>query len=422
VRETGAPSPGRAGAQSAAAPAVPRDDRVFPGDRVPADGALEELDGSPVGLPAIPSGRAAPALTWRQGFAAAAALTVRRPRLWVFALVPFLARGGLAVLVIPIVVAPTFVGLANFVGPTSVSAEGPGPRLVSLVALGVATGLALSIVGILVAAGAEVALHRATIEAPEAASVAIPGGAGTVARRDQAGVSGGPAATVAPPAHAGAPPAGAPVPPADGGAPRTGAGVPSAGAPPTGAGARIAFARVAALRVLLLVPVVAVAAAAVPAWIAVAYHELTVPSDVVAPLAVRVITGAPAASAAVLATWLAAEVVGGFATRRVALLGASIPRALGGGLLDPLRAPLGTALTVAAALGATLLVLAPAWWVVGAAWEAARLALAGRGDAPAALGAALLLAAAWLVALVLGAIAAAWRATLVTMELMRRRP
>jgi hypothetical protein len=393
---TGGASPGRAGAPSAGAPAD---------GRVPADGILEELDGSPIGLPPIPSGPAAPAITWRRGFAAAAALTARRPRLWVFALVPFLARGGLAVLTCQIVVVPTFVGLANFVGPTSVSAEGPGPRLVALVALGVATGLALAVAGTLVAAAAEVALHRATIAAPEAASVAIPARAGAIVRLDDTGGASGPEAAAVPPARADAPPAGA-----------------DAGAPAAGAGAGIAVARVAALRLLLLVPVLAVAAAAAPAWIASAYHELTVPSDVTSPLALRVLTGAPAASLAVLGAWLAAEVVGGFATRRAALLGASIPRALGGGLLDPLRAPLGTALTVAAALAATLLVLAPAWWVVGAAWEAARHALAGRGDVPAALGAALLLAATWLVALVLGAIAAAWRATLVTMELMRRRP
>jgi hypothetical protein len=398
---TGGASPGRAGAPSAGAPAD---------GRVPADGILEELDGSPIGLPPIPSGPAAPAITWRRGFAAAAALTARRPRLWVFALVPFLARGGLAVLTCQIVVVPTFVGLANFVGPTSVSAEGPGPRLVALVALGVATGLALAVAGTLVAAAAEVALHRATIAAPEAASVAIPARAGAIVRLDDTGGASGPEAAAVPPARADAPPAGA-----DAGAPAAGAG---AGI----AGAGIAVARVAALRLLLLVPVLAVAAAAAPAWIASAYHELTVPSDVTSPLALRVLTGAPAASLAVLGAWLAAEVVGGFATRRAALLGASIPRALGGGLLDPLRAPLGTALTVAAALAATLLVLAPAWWVVGAAWEAARHALAGRGDVPAALGAALLLAATWLVALVLGAIAAAWRATLVTMELMRRRP
>jgi hypothetical protein len=358
VSETGAWSPSETGAVSPGAPGG------SPDDRVPPDGILEELDGRRIGLPAAGPLSAVPAIPWRRGCAAATALTARRPHLWVFALVAFLARGGLAVLALPIVVVPTFVGLANFVGPASVSAEGPGPRLVALIALGVATGLALAVAGTLVAAAAEVALHRATVVEAEARGVA----------------------SVAMPAAAGR-----------------------------------AVVRVAALRLLLLVPVAAVAAVAVPAWIAVAYRELTLPSDVATPLVARVLAGAPAASVAVLGAWLAAEVVGGFAARRAALLGASVPRALAGGLLDSLGAPLGTALTVAAALGASVLVLVPAWWAAGAAWDVARHALAGGTDALAALGAALLLAAAWLAVLALAAIAAAWRATLITMELLRRR-
>lgn len=376
MSETGAASPSETGLASPSVPGVPADDRV------PPDGILEELDGSPIRLPPALLPPAVPAIPWRRGVVAATALTLRLPRLWVFALVAFLARGGLAAFALPIVVVPTFVGLANFVGPASVSVEGPGPRLVALVALGVATGLALAVAGTLVAAAAEVALHRATVEAAETAE-----------------------------ATSGSIPAGVAV--------RSGDAV--SAVRPAEAGAGRAVVRVATLRLLLLVPVASVAAAAVPAWIAVAYRELTLPSDVAAPLAARVLAGAPAASVAVLGVWLAAEVVGGFAARRAALLGASIPRALAGGLLDPLRAPLGTALTVAAALAGTLLILAPAWWAVGAAWDAARHAFAGGTDVIAALGAALLLAAAWLGILALAAIVAAWRATLVTMELLRGR-
>lgn len=377
MSEIGVTSPSATGAPAPSTPGGPQADRVSP------PGILEELDGSPIGPPSARPPRAIPTTPWWRGFGAATALTIRRPRLWIFALVAFLARGGLVVLVLPIVVAPTFVGLANFVGPASVSAEGPGPRLVALVALGVAGGLALAVAGTLVAAAAEVALHRATFAAAEAASVAIPSVA--ILSRGAAVV----ADLVA--------------------------------VPTAGAGTQRAVARVATLRLLLLVPVAAVAAVAVPAWIAVAYRELTLPSDVAAPLAARVLAGAPAASVAVLGAWLAAEVVGGFAARRAVLLDATLPRALAGGLLDPFRAPLGTALTVAAALAVTLVVLAPAWWAVGVAWDAARHVLAGRTDVPAAFGVALVLAAAWLAILVLAAIAAAWRATIVTTELLRRR-
>jgi hypothetical protein len=185
---------------------------------------------------------------------------------------------------------------------------------------------------------------------------------------------------------------------------------------------RRAVARVAALRLLLLVPVAAVTVVAVPAWIGVAYRELTLPSDVATPLVLRVVAGAPAASVAVLLAWLATEVVGGFATRRAVLLGASVPRALADGAVDPLRAPVGTVLTVAVALVLSVGLLLPAVWAVGAAWDAARRALVGEVDPIAALVVALALAAAWTVALLLAGIAAAARASLATAELLRRGP
>jgi Ni,Fe-hydrogenase III small subunit len=377
--------------------------RVVPGPvaAVPADGVLEELDGRPIGQPSVRGllpGDAlpGPGVPWRRGAAAATAMTARWPSLWVYALVAFLARGGIVVLALPIVVAPTFIGLANFVGPASVSAGGPGPRLIALLVVGLAAAAVLVVVGACVAAAAEVALHRATAATPEARTVvAIGRGAGAVFAEANADAD-------------------------------AAAGMPTASAPRTGpqdagdAGTVRAIARVAGVRLILLVPVVIVAAVAIPAWVAVAYRELTVPSDVSAPLATRVLAGAPVASVAVLGAWLAAEIVGGFAARRSSLLEASIPRALHAGFVDPFRAPLATALTVTVALGVTVLALVATWWVTGVAWDAARQALGGGLGALAALGAALLMAVAWLAGLVLAAGAAAWRATLVTMELLRR--
>ena len=333
---------------------------------VPPGGILEELDGQPIG-PAVSVGPPpGPNVPWRRGAAAATAMTVRRPSLWIYALVAFLARGGLLVLVLPIVVVPTFIGLANFVGPASVSAGGPGPRLVTLIVLGLAAAVAMVVVGACVAAAAEVVLHRATAATPEAESIVV----------DAASDAGGTAR---------------------------------------------AIGRVAGVRLALLVPVVVAAAVAIPAWVTVAYRELTVPSDVAAPLAARVLAGAPAASILVVATWLAAEIVGGFAARRSALLGTSTARALARGIADPFRAPVATGLTVVIALGITVVALAVTWWATGAAWDAARRALASSTDVLAALTPALALAGVWLAGLALAAVAAAWRATLVTMELLRRR-
>jgi hypothetical protein len=123
-------------------------------------GALEELDGTPIRPSA---GRTTMAVPWHRAAAAAAAVVAARPRLWLYALIAFLARGGLIVLALPIVVLPTFIGIANALGPASVSAGGPSPRLVAVIVAAVAALTALVLVGTVVAAAAETTLHRATV-------------------------------------------------------------------------------------------------------------------------------------------------------------------------------------------------------------------------------------------------------------------
>jgi hypothetical protein len=178
-------------------------------------------------------------------------------------------------------------------------------------------------------------------------------------------------------------------------------------------------ARVAAIRLALLLPVAAAVAAAMPAWVAVAYRELTLPSDVTVPLLIRITAGAPAASGLVVAAWLAGEVVGGFAARRAVLLDMPWPRALWVALGDPLRAPGGTLMSIGAALGISAAALAPAVWALAQTWDAARRPLVDEGLVVATVGGALLLAAAWAVAILLAAVSAAWRDNLATAELLR---
>jgi hypothetical protein len=351
---------------------------------VPPEGLLEELDGTPIRP--LAAARPTSAMPWRRGAAAAAAIAAGRPRLWAFALVAFLARGGIVVLVFPIVVLPTFIGIANLVGPASVSAAGPSPRLLALIVAGVAGVAALAVAGTLVAAAAETALHLATVE-PDAGTV---GGDAGEPREDD----------------------GEP-----GGDSDPGRSLMAVARPRGGAGA---VARVAAIRLALLMPVAVVTALAVPPWIAVAYRELTLPSDVAAPLLLRVLAGVPAAGLAVLLAWLAAELVGGFAIRRVVLLGETLPGALGRGCVDPVRAPVGTLLTVLVAAAVTVLALAPAIWALGAAWDVTRPVFVDGAGPLEALATGILLTAAWAVALLLAGIAAALRATLVTAELLRR--
>jgi hypothetical protein len=346
---------------------------VSPAGGLAADeGALEELDGTPIRPSARVGpgrrGRVRPAATWWRAAVLASAVAWGRPALWPLALVAFLARGGILVLAFPIVVLPTLIGISNLVGPASVTAGGPALRLVLLVAAGVA-GVAVGVVvGTVVAAAAETAFLRAIV-APSADGRARPLRFG---------------APVAPVASV------------------------------------RGTARVAGVRLVLLVPVVGAAVAALPSWIGVAYRELTLPSDLLTPLAFRVLAGAPAATGLVAAAWLVGEVVGAFGARRAVLLDTSWPRALWRGLGDPLRAPVGTLLTTAAALAVAVVTLVPATAALAAAWEIARAPLVDEGLSPAAAGGTVILVAAWIAALALAAIGSAWRGSLATAELLRR--
>ena len=319
--------------------------------------------------------------------AEASAVAASRPRLWVFALLAFLARGGLVALVIPMLVLPTFVGLSNIVGPTSVTAAGPTPRLIAMVATWLGVALGAIVGGTLIAAAAEVALHRATV-APGADRAGSGFPSRVIAARDVTVPTAVTAAT----------------------APTT-RGI----APAT----RGIVLRVAMVRLVLLLPVAIALAAAVPAWVQVAYRELLLPTDLAIPLPVRVIAGAPLPAAVVIAAWLAAEVLGGLAARRVALHGSSVAGSLRAAAGDVASAPVSASLTLTLAIGGTLLVLVPAVVVVGAAWDHARIALVDGTDAAGIILTTLVLVAAWAGCLAVAGIAAAWRSALWTAEQAR---
>jgi hypothetical protein len=331
----------------------------------PPAGVLEELDGGPI-RPRPPAAVAA----WPRAMASASILAGTRPRLWAFALLGFLARGGLVVLVVPMLVLPTFIGLSNTVGPTSVTAAGPTPRLVAMIATWLAIGIAAIVGGTLVASAAEIALYRATVAPQE-----------------------------------GDPPGGDDSPDVRGSARSW----------------RRPVRRVATVRLALRVPVGAALAVAVPPWVQVGYDELVLPSNLAVPFPVRVVAGAPWATAAVIVTWLACEVLGGLAARRIVLRGSSIGGALVGAIADVVSAPVTTFLTFVVAIAGTLLVVVPAVMLVAAAWDGARIALVDDTDVVSVLGSTLVLVVAWAACLLVAGIAAAWRSALWTAEAARHR-
>jgi hypothetical protein len=340
----------------------------------PPVGVLEELDGGRIG----PRSGPAHATPWPRAMAAATRLAAGRPRLWAFALLAFLARGGLVALVIPMLVLPSFIGIANTVGPTSVTAAGPTPRLVALIAAWCGIALAAIVGGTLLAAAAEVALHRATVTA---------GTDGAMGR----GVA-FPSRWVA------------------------AASPQVSGTPP----ARGVVRRVAVARLVLIVPVALALVAAVPGWVGVAYQELLLPSDLAIPLPLRVIAGAPIAAIVVVAAWLLAEVIGGLAARRIVLDGSTVPGAIGAAAGEVARAPASALLTLGLSLAGTLPVLVPAVVVVGLAWDRARIALVDATDGAAVIVSTLVLVVAWAACLGVAGVAAAWRSALWTAELARR--
>ena len=340
----------------------------------PPAGVLEELDGGRIG----PRSAQPPAEAWPRAMAAATRLAAGRPRMWAFALLAFLARGGLVALVIPMLVLPSFIGIANTVGPTSVTAAGPTPRLVALIAAWCGIALVAIVGGTLVAAAAEVALHRAAL---------APGTGGAAGW----GVA-FPSRWVA-------------------------AVVPDAVETPP---ARGVVRRVAVARLVLLAPVALALVAAVPGWVEVAYQELLLPTNLAVPLPLRVIAGSPIAALVVVVAWLLAEVVGGLAARRIALDGSSVAGALGAAAGQVARDPGSTLLALGLSIGGTLAVLVPAVVVVGAAWDHARVALVDATDGATVLLSTLVLVVAWAACLGVAGIAAAWRSALWTVELARR--
>lgn len=94
----------------------------------------------------------------------AASEVIGAPRLWAIALAGFLASGGIVLLALPIVVLPSVVGMSTFIGPNAVTAAGPSPRFVELVAAGSAVLGAWVLAGTFVSVVAERALVRAVME------------------------------------------------------------------------------------------------------------------------------------------------------------------------------------------------------------------------------------------------------------------
>jgi hypothetical protein len=276
-----------------------------------------------------------------------------RPSTWPLALLGFLVRGGWLLIVAPIVVVPTPVGLANVIAPL-LEDVAFGRRTAELTTLALAA-VAIT-VGWLIGGG----LVAAAVEADGIRRVAdeedIPWRRGSFAWR------------------------------------------------------------IVVTRLIAAVPFALGASWAAVRIVSVGYRELTVPSDVTAPAAWRIVAGAPDAFAILLLTWFLAEVVGALAARRIVLDGDGVRAALRAGIRKVRREPgRMIALGLASSAGG-LIVLAVTGLAAGATWNALGAALS-IGDSSAVTTLLLLLfVALFSGGLVLLGLVCAWRAAIWTID------
>lgn len=304
-----------------------------------------------------------------RGAAIVAALLVvlPRPDIWAVALAGFLIRGGLLIFLIPIVVVPSPVGFANLVAPT----------LTTLVLGGVSPALAAAMAAIGLAALLWLLVGGWLAAATERDIIAC------VAADEEA--------------------------------------VPNAAARPTvaqGRAWRIVFARLAA----------AVPLAAALLWgsiliVQATYAELTGPSDVTVPIALRVVAAVPEVVALIFGAWVLSETLGALAARRLVLRGESLDSAFFGAWIDLLRRPVGSVVTFLVPTLALAVTVLPSLVAAGLAWDGVRtvMSLGQPGDGLRLVLGLLVFLLVWGVGLTVTGLIAAWRNAVWTVEVLRPR-
>jgi hypothetical protein len=303
-------------------------------------------------------------LTTRGVTIAALLIALGQPAWWLLALAGFLARGGIVVFLLAIVSLPSPLVLSNVLGPlvTPLAFGTLLPETATLIVVVIGLALFWLIGGGWFAAATEISLIReaqaAAAEEGLPVAAVVPGGRGLVAR-----------ATVA--------------------------------------------------HLLAHVPTALVVGVASVAIVRVTYAELTNPSDA-GPIALRVIAGAVTPISAIVVVWAFGEIVGGLATRQIALGGASVPRALGRALVALVRHPLGSLVVPILTLVVLAIDLAAVLAVVAIVLAQVRDRLVGGIDDP--VGTALTLAtlgAAWSLAMIVTGLITAWRNVALTFEFQR---
>ncbi|HET9614450.1 MAG TPA: hypothetical protein VFP22_06535 [Candidatus Limnocylindrales bacterium] len=304
-------------------------------------------------------------MTTRGALVAALLAVVGRPSWWLLALAGFLARGGIVLFLLAIVMLPSPLALSNLVAPLLVPIVFGGltPFLIAIIAIGILSLVAWVIVGAWLGAATEIVLIR------DARHVAAD--AGVVVRPDRPG-------------------------------------------------ARWLIVRVTVAHLLAHVPLLLTIAVASVGIVNVTYVELVNPADVITPLPIRILREAAAPIAAIAVAWAIGELAGGVATRRIVAGGESILAGVVRGYVELVTRPRSVLLPAVTGLLVLAVDLAAMLAVVDLAWTASRSALASLGRDPAGVVVAIPgFAAAWCLALLVVGLVDAWRSVAVTIAAER---
>jgi hypothetical protein len=174
--------------------------------------------------------------------------------------------------------------------------------------------------------------------------------------------------------------------------------------------------RIVGARLLAQVPLAIASTWAAVRIVALAYRELTVPSDVTVPIAWRIVAGAPEAFVALLLAWLFAEVVGAIAARAVVLAPSGVREAVRFALGRVRRRPVRMLSLGLATSAALVIVLGTTSLAAGATWNALGVELAIGDSSPSTTLLLLLFVGLFAGGLVLIGLTCAWRNAVWTVE------
>jgi hypothetical protein len=289
--------------------------------------------------------------------------TLAHPIAWPVALAGFLVRGGIVLFLVPIVVLPSPVGLSDLIAPTvsSIALGGATPEIVTLIG----AACALVVAGVLLAGWFAAAAEATLVRDAPVWDELDPGRAIAAPRRGEA-------------------------------------------------------ARVLGARLVAHLPLAFVLAWSATRVVDATYRELSRPEDVTTPIVLRVLGSIPEVIALVVVTWIAGQILGAVAARRVVLSGSSVGRGLRAAVAEFVRRPLQQLALFFVPTVALIAVVVPTAAATASTWDRTRIAIGESVGPVEGIATICLFVGLWLGGLVLVSMVCAWRAAAWTLDAEQR--